>query len=88
MLLTACTLVSACGGVDRGGSRDDIIEQMRNQGLDPDVECIGNVLDGYTDDALGDIDDELDRPDSTDPRTQQFLDALRACTSPTTTAQP
>jgi hypothetical protein len=83
---SAAVLV-ACGGVDRGGSRDDIIEAMRNQGLEADVECVGHVLDGFSDSALKAIDEELREPSSTDPQTMQFLDALRAC-SPPTTATP
>jgi hypothetical protein len=75
----------ACGGVDRGGSRSDIIEAMRNQGLEADVECVGHVLDGFSDSALKAINQQLREPASTDPQTLQFLDALRACTSTTTT---
>jgi hypothetical protein len=84
---TAAVLV-ACGGVDRGGSRDDIIEAMREQGLEADVECVGHVLDGFSDSALEAIDDHLQEPTITDPQTQQFLEALRACTPPTTTTPP
>jgi hypothetical protein len=82
--LTSAALLVACGGVDRGGSREDIIEAMRNQGIEADVECVGHVLDGFSDSALKDIDDELREPSSTDPQTMQFLEALRACTPPTT----
>ena len=81
--MVAATLV-ACSGVDRGGSRDDILESMRNQGLDGDVECVGHVLDGYSDDDLQTIDEQLGEPATTDPQTQQFLAALVACTSPAT----
>lgn len=84
MIFTTAAALAACGGVDRGGSRDDIIEEMRNQGLEADIECVSNVLDGFTDDALKAIDDQLGEPTSTDPQTMQFLDALRACTPPTT----
>ena len=78
----------ACGGVDRAGSRNDIVEAMSNQGLEADVECVGHVLDGYSDSELKDIDTELRLPTSTDPRTKQFLDALKDCTPPATTATP
>jgi hypothetical protein len=94
LVLVAVTtaVLAACGGVDRGGSRDDIIEQMRNQGIEADVECVGHVLDGYTDSALEDIDEQLKEPTSTDPQTVQFLAALKACeavtTTTTTTAAP
>lgn len=57
---------------------------MRDQGMEADVECVGHVLDGFSDSALKDIDEQLRQPSSTDPQTLQFLDALRACTPPTT----
>ena len=85
MVLTTAALAVACGGIDRGGSLDDIIEAMRNQGLEPDVQCVGHVLDGFSDGDLRDIDDQLRQPDSTDPQTRQFLEALRGCATPTTT---
>ena len=87
MTLTSAALIVACGGVDRGGSRDDIIEAMRDQGMEADAECVGHVLDGFSDSALQDIDDQLRQPTSTDPQTLQFLAALRACT-PSTTVTP
>lgn len=87
MTFASAAVLVACGGVDRGGSRDDIIEAMRNQGLEADVECVGNVLDGFSDSALKAIDEELREPSSTDPQTMQFLDALRSC-SPSTTVTP
>lgn len=85
MLLAAATALAACGGVDRGGSRDDIIEAMRAQGFAADAECVGHVLDGYSDSSLKAIDGQLRQPATTDPQTQQFLDALRAC-APTSTS--
>ncbi len=84
MAATLAALLAACGGVDRDGSRDDIVEAMRNQGLEADVECVGHVLDGYSDQSLESIDDQLDEPVSTDPQTRQFLDALIDCTTPIT----
>ena len=81
---TSAAILVACGGVDRGGSRDDIIEAMRDQGLEADVDCVGHVLDGFSDGALEAIDEQLREPTSTDPQTLQFLEALRACTPPTT----
>lgn len=59
---------------------------MRNQGVEADVECVGHVLDGYTDDELKAINDQLADPSSTDPQTQQFLTALKDCTPPLTAA--
>lgn len=88
VILTTATLTVACGGVDRGGSRDDIIEAMRDQGLDPDADCVASVLAGFSDDDLKGIDDQLGEPASTDPQTQQFLEALRACATPVTAPSP
>ena len=87
-VFTTAVVLVACGGVDRGGSRDDIIEAMRHQGIEADVECVGHVLDGFSDSALKAIDEQLREPSSTDPQTMQFLEALRACTTPTTPTTP
>jgi len=84
--ITLTSLVAACGGVDREGSRDDIVEAMRNQGLEPDVECVDHVLDGFSDESLESIDDQLQDPTTTDPQTRQFLDALVDCSTPATAA--
>lgn len=81
-------LLAACGGVDRGGSRNDIVDAMRSQGFEADAECVGHVLDGYSDSSLEAIDDQLRQPTRTDPRTRQFLDALVDCSTPTTAATP
>jgi hypothetical protein len=85
---TISIVLVACGGVDRDGSRDDIVDAMRNQGLEADVECVDHVIGGYSDSELEDIDDELRRPAITDTQTLQFLDALRGCGTTTTTTAP
>ncbi len=87
LVFAATAVLVACGGVDRGGSRSDIVKAMSNQGLAADVECVGHVLDGFSDSALEAIDEQLSEPTSTDPQTKQFLDALRDC-SPPATATP
>jgi len=83
-LATSAALIVGCGGVDRGGSRAAIVEEMRNQGIEADVGCVQHVLDGYSDSSLESIDDQLSKPTSTDPQTRQFLDALIDCTTPAT----
>ena len=43
---------------------------MRNQGLEADVECVGHVLDGYSDSELKDIDKQLRRANEHRPTNQ------------------
>lgn len=58
--VAACGLVvAACGGgIDRDGTRDLFLEEVRNEGLDADGDCVDDVLDRYSDDELEEADNE------------------------------
>ena len=49
----------ACGGVDREGTRDEIVKTLADSGIEIDGDCIDAALDKYSDDELQDIDDAL-----------------------------
>lgn len=51
--------LAACGGVDREGSRDAIVESLEEQGISVDGDCIDEVFDKYSDDELLKWDEEL-----------------------------
>jgi hypothetical protein len=81
IVLAVCAGLVGCGGVDRGGTRDNVIEAYEAQGVDLDSDCIDAVLDGYSDDELETIDD--DETGST-PEAQEMLSKFAACVTTTT----
>lgn len=55
----------ACGGVDRKGTRDNIVDSYADQGFTLSPGCVDDVLDEYTDDELKAIDDAFNDQQST-----------------------
>lgn len=55
----------ACGGVDRTGTRDNIVDSYGSQGYTLSPGCVDDVLDGYSDDELKAIDDAFNSQEST-----------------------
>lgn len=52
--------LTACGGVDREGTRDEIVSQLASAGIEIDGDCIDQALDQYSDDELEEIDKALE----------------------------
>lgn len=79
MALVSVGLLAACG-VDREGTRDNIIKSFEDQGLAIDKECVDGVLDEYSDDELESMDDELEK-NPTDPSAEalEFANKVIAC---------
>ncbi len=51
-------LLAGCGSsVDREGTRDLMVEQLEEAGLEVDGGCIDDVFDQYSDDELSEMDD-------------------------------
>lgn len=73
--ITALLLVG-CGGVDRDGSRDNFIDLLEDQGLTADPDCVDEVLDGYSDDELKDLD-KIENQDTDE--FAQFSESLAQC---------
>jgi hypothetical protein len=68
--------LSACGGVDRDGTRDKFVEDMQEQlGATTDPDCVDTVFDDYSDDEITALSDGAD-----DERTAQLATELLACT--------
>ena len=57
--LVAGLALAACGGVDREGTRDNIVEQLADAGVEIDADCVDAALDKYSDDELESIDKTL-----------------------------
>lgn len=53
----AIALVGCSDKVDREGTRDLMVKQIEEAGLEVDGDCIDDVFDQYTDDELNDMDD-------------------------------
>jgi hypothetical protein len=57
--------LAACGGVDREGTRDELVKQLEANGIDIDADCVDTALDKYSDDELKKIDDALGNGENT-----------------------
>ncbi len=55
----------ACGGVDRTGTRDNIVDSYGSQGYTLSPDCVDDVLDEYSDDELKAIDEAFNSQEST-----------------------
>ncbi len=67
--------LSACGGVDRAGTRDKFIEDMEELGGTADGDCIDGVFENYTDDEI-----EALAENGQDERSLALATDLVACT--------
>jgi hypothetical protein len=77
----AALALTACGGgVDREGTRDELIDQLEQAGIEADGDCIDGVLDEYSDDELEDIDSTLEDGGST-AASEELLTKLLDCTN-------
>lgn len=71
-------LLVACGGVDRDGTRDNIVDGLEEAGLEVDADCIDDALDKYSDDELEEIDSLLEDGETSD-QAEELLNELFAC---------
>ncbi len=67
--------LTACGGVDRSGTRDKFIEDMNDLGNTADGDCIDEVFDDYSDDEI-----EALSNNGNDERSIQLATELIECT--------
>ena len=73
------TLV-ACGGVDREGTRDKLIESVEASGGTADPDCVDAALDKYDDDTLEEIDKAVAAEEPT-PEATALMTELIGCIS-------
>jgi hypothetical protein len=78
IILAAAGGLVACGGVDRDGTRDNIVDGLEANGFDVDGDCVDSVLDGYSDDELKTIDEDLE--DATNsPESLALIEKILEC---------
>ena len=83
IVLAATAGLVACGGVDRDGTRDNIVDGLEDAGIEVDGDCVDDVLDGYSDDELETIDKDLE--DSTSSaESDELIQKILACVPATT----
>jgi hypothetical protein len=80
IVLAAATALVACG-VDRDGTRDNVVEALEEAGIEVDSDCVDTVLDGYSDDQLEAIDED---ESGTSPESQALFAELLTCVPATT----
>lgn len=56
---TVAVLLAGCGGVDRAGTREDIVDAVDEAGGTADEDCIDDVFGRYTDDQLEAINEQF-----------------------------
>lgn len=71
-------LLAGCGGVDRNGTRDNIVKSLKAAGVTADSTCIDGVLKAYTDDQLKSIDAQLKKSDVSG-QAGELLTSLNTC---------
>jgi hypothetical protein len=81
VLAVAVGLIAVgCGGVDREGTRDNLIEELSAAGVDMDADCVDAALDKLSDDELKAID-EMD-PSEPTPESEQLFADIFECAAP------
>jgi hypothetical protein len=78
IVVAALAALVACGGVDRDGTRDNIVDTLTEAGYDIDADCIDGVLDDYSDDELKEIDDTLE-DGGTSADSEALLEQIYTC---------
>ena len=78
-------LLAGCGGVDRNGTRDNIIKSLKAAGVTADGKCVDGVLKAYTDDQLKSIDAQLKKSDVSG-QAGELLTSLNSCVTDASTA--
>ena len=68
-------MLTACGGVDRAGTRDQFIEDMEEIGGTADGDCIDAAFENYSDDEIETLSEG-----GTDERSVALATDLLACT--------
>lgn len=79
---TCGALFASCGGVDRAGTRDQIVKSIEDAGGKADADCVDGVFDKYSDAELEAIDKEVgaNATEVSDSATQLFAQ-LQECFS-------
>lgn len=72
------SLAACSGGVDRDGTRENLVEAVEASGGTVDEECVDDVFDKYSDDELKDFDDEINDSEPS-AETQAFVLEVFGC---------
>jgi hypothetical protein len=80
--LTVPLVLASCGGVDRAGTRDQLVDQFEAAGLTADPDCIDDALDQYSDDELEALDKALEDGGSSDDAAALLTSIMECATAP------
>ena len=73
-------LLAACSGVDREGTRDEIVKSIESAGGKVDKDCVDDVFDKYSDDELKAIDKDVgDNPSNMSEASTELFNQLTEC---------
>lgn len=83
-IVGAGLLAGCSSSVDREGTRDKLIQQIKTElGVDVDKDCVDGVFDGYSDKEIEDIYDTANKGDATADNVAEFFTKVAACVSTT-----
>jgi hypothetical protein len=74
--------LSSCGGVDRAGTKANILKGFSGSGISAeDQKCVANLIDKYSDSDLKKMDAAFKKSDSdpTDPLAIKFIGQTKEC---------
>jgi hypothetical protein len=74
--------LSGCGGVDRAGTKKNILKGFAGSGIsEADQKCVADLIDKYSDSDLKKMDSAMskDGATSTDPLAVKFVGQTKEC---------
>ena len=75
---TVAVTLAACGGVDRDGTRKELVSSFEESGIEIDADCVDTVFEKYSDDDLQAIDETLGNNETT-AESDALLAAIFTC---------
>jgi hypothetical protein len=81
-LIAGAVALSSCGGVDRAGTKKNLLKSMATTGASAeDQKCVANLIDKYSDSDLKSMDAALNKDglSSTNPLAVKFLGQTKEC---------
>jgi hypothetical protein len=82
LVAAAAVGLSGCGGVDRAGTKKNILKSFEGSGIaKEDQTCVANLIDNYSDSDIKKIDSafKVSATDPTDPAAKKFLGEVQGC---------
>jgi hypothetical protein len=77
--VVAVAVLAGCGGVDRSGSRDQILQELAPNATADEKKCVDGVMKDYSDSELKAIDKIAEDVATSDPKVIDFRKKVIGC---------